>query len=154
MNKLEFAKITDFVFANCSAGNGNLAGTVNFTRDGVVAIAGENVGTLGFGIASAITPTREVLVVVDELNQQMNYGHYWLAEGSDNQNWSLVCGFKTQYELSDPQQLTHLAAGIATGHHSISNVALEKMKNIEHRRYWLADVEAEPQALVLLDHLG
>lgn len=93
-------------------------------------------------------------MVVDQLNQQMNYGHYWLAEGSDNQNWSLVCGFKTQYDISDPELVANLAAGIATGHHAIANVALEKLRSIEHRRYWLSDVEAEPQVLVLLGHLG
>jgi hypothetical protein len=154
MNKSEYIATTNMVFSHSPAGHGNLADFTNYTYDGVVAIAKDDVGVLGFGIASGITPTQPVLSAVNELNCLMTYGHYWLAEGADNDNWSLVCGFKFPYELVTEQLVIELAAGTMNHSGSIVDVARQKLGETPHRPYWVGDASPETKAFVLIGHLG
>jgi hypothetical protein len=155
MDKSEYITTTNAVFSHSPAGHGNLVEFTNYTNDGVVAIAKDDVGILGFGIASGITPTQLVLSAVAELNQLMSYGHYWLAEGADNDHWSLVCGFKFAYELINPQFVIELASGLANYSGSIIDVARQKLGETPHQSYWLmGDASPETKAFVLLGHLG
>jgi hypothetical protein len=154
MNRSEYIGTTNAVFSHSSAGHGTLAEFTNYTNDGVAAIAKDNVGILGFGIASAITPSQPVLSAIHELNCLMDYGHYWLAEGADNNNWSLVCGFKFAYELVNEQFVIELAAGLMNHSGSIIGVARQKLGDTPHMEYWLGDASPETKAFVLLGHLG
>lgn len=155
MDKSQYIAMTNAVFSRSPAGHGNFAEFTNYTNDGVVAIAKDDVGILGFGIASGITPTQLVLSAVAELNQLMTYGHYWLAEGADNDHWTLVCGFKFQYELVTEQLVIELAAGTMNYSGSIIDVARQKLGETPHQPYWqMGDASPETKAFVLLGHLG
>ena len=46
------------------SGAGDIAEIIYFTHDGVLSVAGEEIGTAGFSIAHQITVTKEVLEVV------------------------------------------------------------------------------------------
>lgn len=157
VNKDDFLGITHAVFSRSPAGHGDLAGFVNYTNDGVCAIGGDDVGRLGFGIAAGITPDFSVLSAVGELCCLMNYGHFWLAEGADNNNWSLVCGFKFPYDAIEPRYVGEIATGMVHNSRGIIDVALQKLDQTPHRPYWqptTPDLSPETQAFVLIGHLG
>ncbi len=154
MNKDDFLGITRAVFSRSPAGYGEIADFVRYTNDGVCAIGSDDVGRLGFGIASGITPDFRIMSAVAELSQLMSYGHYWLAQGADNNNWSLVCGFKFPYEFIEPRYVGEVATAMVNYSRSIIDVGLQKIAQTPHRPYWSAGVSPEAQAFVLLGHLG
>ncbi|MDS1113282.1 hypothetical protein RD149_05835 [Gordonia westfalica] len=156
MDQDKFGYLTKSVFSRSATGAGEFVSTLQYTNDGVLAIAGESTGKLGFGIASNLTPSPELLMVVDECNKLMDFGHYWLAEGSDNRHWCLICGFKLPYATTAPEHVVDLAAGVAIngGRAALVNVIRAKLANIRHQEYWLDGEDPGAQALVLTSHLG
>ncbi|MXP20210.1 hypothetical protein GIY30_02340 [Gordonia sp. HNM0687] len=145
----QYQQLTRAVFANASVGAGELTPMIQYTSSGVLAIAGESVGRIGFGIASEISPTAALLEILDETNKLMDFGHYWLAAGADNENWSLVCGFKIPYATATAEHVVELASGIANGgSDAIANVVRQKIASTPHRPYWLDDTDPGAQALV------
>lgn len=140
------------IFAHSPHGSDDLVGRLHFTFDGVLASASSSCGKLGFGVASGITPTSAVLSIVEDLNRLMSFGHYWLAAGADDSNWSLVCGFKIPYE-SDLRATGDLIAGIMQHNGALVAAVREKLGEIPHDPYWLSDAEPGAQALVLTSHL-
>ncbi|WP_241548420.1 hypothetical protein [Gordonia alkanivorans] len=155
MDQTQFGYLTKSVFSRSASGADELVPFIQYTNDGVLAIGGESTGKLGFGIASGLTPTPELLVVVDEINKLMDFGHYWLAEGSDNRHWSLVCGFKFPYATTSPEHVGELAAGVVSGGRAaLVNVVRGKLAKMRHDEYWLEGEDPGAQALVLTSHLG
>lgn len=154
MNEQFFTEIVRDIFAQSTYGADSLTDKLQFTNDGVLGAASESGGTLGFGIASAITPSAEVLSIVEDLNRLMTYGHYWLAAGADNCNWSLVCGFKFPYDQADYQATANLIGGIMQHNGALISAVRQKLEDIPHRPYWSTDVEAGAQAFVLVGHLS
>ncbi|MBC2898436.1 hypothetical protein [Rhodococcus sp. 4CII] len=154
MDQAQFLAAIEAVFAQSPSGSGNLIDRMHYTNDGVLGTASETCGTIGFGIAAEISPSQNVLSTVSDLNRLMTFGHYWLAEGADNSNWSLVCGFKFQHETSNVQQVIEISAGLVQHSRVIVDSAREQLGDASHRQYWLDDVPAEAQALILTGHLG
>ena len=154
MERVEFGELLKGVFAHSPAGSGEVADRVYYTGDGVLGIVSDRTGKIGFGVTSGLTPTRSVLSAVDELNRRMNFGHYWLAPGADESNYSLVCGFKFQYETVTADHVVETAVALMRYHSTLAEAARQALGDAVHRPYWLDDVEAGTQALLLVGHLG
>ncbi|KAA9392885.1 hypothetical protein FCK90_15110 [Kocuria coralli] len=154
LDEQSFRDLAMNIFLHSPHGADSLIDRLLFTNDGVIATASESCGTLGFGIASGVTLTAEVLSVVEDLNRLMVYGHYWLASGADNNNWSLVCGFKFPYDQVDPQATANLIARIMRHNGDLVLAVRQRLENIPHRPYWLPDATAGAQAIVLVGHLS
>jgi hypothetical protein len=150
----EFRELIRGVFAHSPAGSGDIADRVFFTRDGVLGIAADSTGKIGFGVASALTPTHSLLSAVDDLNRRMDFGHYWLAPGADENNYSLVCGFKFQYETVSTEHVVEIAVALMRYHGAVIDAARQTLGSAEHEPYWRDDVGVDAQALVLTSHLG
>jgi hypothetical protein len=155
MDKDEFSALMRVVFEQAPAGGGEFMGGFGFvTQDGVLAIPGDASGVVGFGIAAELTPTPLLLAGINDANRLMTFGHYWLAEGSDNDHWVLVCGFKFPYSTSSRDDVGQVVAGVTRSHGAIAAAVLEKIGDTPHRRYWLADTDADTQGFVLMTHLA
>ncbi|MDX6262206.1 MAG: hypothetical protein QOH84_3894 [Kribbellaceae bacterium] len=154
MDRNHFMGITKAVFAQSPHGSGDLLDRIIFTNDGVLASGGEQSGKLGFGVAGELTPSPELLSKVGDVNRLMGFGHYWLAPGSTNDNWSLVGGFKFPYDLCADDFVIEM--GIAMVNHSSALIGAvrEQIAHISHRPYWLPDSSPDAQAIVLMSHLG
>lgn len=154
MNEETYRELVKEVFAESPHGADNLLDHLHFTNDGLLASSSESCGTLGFGIASGITPTPEILSIVADVNRLMTFGHYWLAAGADNSNWSLVCGFKFPYATSDPKATADLMVGIMQHNGALIATVRQQLGDISHEPYWFSDAESGPQAFVLVGHLS
>ncbi|WP_417288359.1 hypothetical protein [Corynebacterium variabile] len=142
-------------FSHSLHGRGELGdGFVQYTNDGVLAIAAESTGRIGFGVAGCITPTMDVLTIVDTLNRTMGFGHYWLSPGAGDSDWSLICGFKFQYPTADPEDIAGIALGLMQSHGAIVDQARRNLAGVLHKPYWSAADAPGTQALVLVSHLG
>lgn len=154
MDQSEFGRVVENVFSHSPHGSGNLAGLIHYTNDGVLGIAGEQVGKLGFGIASGLTAMTSVVGITSDLNRLMNFGHYWLAEGSDKHHWSLVCGFKFQYETSSTQHIMEISVAVMQHSSAMARAAIDQLREIPHEPYWQSSASFDASALVLTTHLG
>ncbi len=158
MDQDKFGYLTKSVFSRSATGAGEFVSTLQYTNDGVLAIAGgvDRQARLRDRLKPH-PPSPELLMVVDECNKLMDFGHYWLAEGgSDNRHWCLICGFKLPYATTAPEHVVDLAAGVAIngGRAALVNVIRAKLANIRHQEYWLDGEDPGAQALVLTSHLG
>lgn len=129
-------------------------GMVDYTNDGVVCIAGEDTGKLGFGMASGIRATSEVLEVVSSLNRLMPFGHFWLAPGSDDDHWSLICGFKFRYDLVSPDYVIEVMVAMINHNGALIDAVRQQLNHFPHEEYWVGDSTAGAEALLLVGHLG
>ena len=154
MDRVTFEELAKEMLALSPHGFGELTPSHSFTNDGVVMLTqDEDRALVGFGIASSITPTFEVLAAVAKLNQRMTYGHYWLAEGSTNDHWSLVCGFKFPYGMLERQEVGQLLNGLVQHNASMIGAAREALGDAHSTPYWTGD-SLGASALVLIGHLG
>ncbi|SNU02181.1 hypothetical protein SAMN06298212_12718 [Ruaniaceae bacterium KH17] len=155
MDQQQFRELLREVYALSPAGNGELGdGFAFYSNDGVLSVCGESSGSLGFGIMSGLTPTFELLAAVARLNERMTYGHYWLAEGADNSNWSLICGFKFPYANADRQRAGELIYGVLQSHGAMADAARAEIGDVPSRPYVAMPENPEAQAIILMGHLG
>jgi hypothetical protein len=154
MDRDHFLKIVGAVFARSPHGCGDLMDRIIFTNDGVVALGGGQAGKLGFGVASELTPTADLLNKIGDVNRLMSFGHYWLAPGATNDNWSLVGGFKFPYDLCTDDFVVEMTMAMVNHSPALIGAVREQINHIPHRTYWLADSTPGAQALVLTSHLG
>lgn len=154
MDQEEFRGLAKAIFEHSPAGSDDLMERVHFTNDGVLAIAAESTGKVGFGVASGITVTEDVLTVIHDLNRLMPFGHYWLAPGSDSSNWSLICGFKFQYESISSEHVVEIVVALMKHNGAIVDAVRQKLSDAPHSPYWLQELNSGPQAIVLTGHLG
>ncbi|MGC4940989.1 hypothetical protein [Kribbella sp. DT2] len=125
-----------------------------FTNDGVLALGGGQSGKIGFGMASGLTPGPDLLSKVGDVNRLMGFGHYWLAPGATNDNWSLVGGFKFPYDICTDEFVIEMSAVMVNHSSALVDAVREQIAHVSHGQYWLADSEPGAQALVLTSHLG
>lgn len=154
MEQADFTAIVRSVFKHSPTGSDDLSDTVSFTEDGLLAIAAEDSGTIGFGVASGIAVNAEVLSTVETLTRQMNFGRYWLAPGVDADDYALVCGFTFPYEATACQQVIDLAVALTRHHRSLADEARQRLAGTTHSAYWTSDAPSEAQARMLSAHLG
>ncbi len=154
MHQEAFKAMVEEIFALSPHGHDNIAGLIHFTNDGVLATASESCGTVGFGIASGMTVSHDVLSVIEKINRTMTFGHYWLAEGADANNWSLICGFKFSYDHSDLQATGNLIFTLMQHSGSLASAVQQQLGDAPYRPYWLPDVGNMAQALVLTGQLS
>lgn len=154
MDEAEFRSTVRAVFAHSPSGSDSILDRVHYTNDGLLAIASESTGKVGFGVAAGLTATPEVLSTVDDLNRLMTFGHYWLAPGADSSNYSLICGFKFQYDAFTTEQVIELVVGLMQHGGVLAQAARRQLGDVPHREYWIEGVSPGAQALALTGHLG
>lgn len=154
MDRSHFLKIVKMVFAESPHQSGDLLGSSIFTNDGVLALGGGQSGKIGFGVASGLTPTPELLGKVGDVNRLMGFGHYWLAPGATNDNWSLIGGFKFPYDICSDDFVLEISVMLMNHSSALVTGVREQIAHIPHQQYWLADAAPGAQALVLTSHLG
>lgn len=70
-------------------------------RSGLVVVGTEGKVSAGYGIASSLPLSVDLLRRVEALNVQNRFGHFWLSEEGDPESvkWSLMFGFKFTHEF-------------------------------------------------------
>jgi hypothetical protein len=154
VEKSDFEQLVRGIFAHSPAGSDDFIGMAFFTNDGVLAIPSESTGKIGFGIATGITPTSGLLSTIGDLNRLMTFGHYWLAPGSDDDHWSLICGFKFQYDTVGAEHVAEIAAAVMKHNATLIASVRSQIEDVPHREYWLSDGQPGAQAIALMSHLG
>lgn len=149
MDRDRFVELIKLMFSHSEAGSGSLYERWFFTNDGVLAAVQEEVCKMGFGIASGLAPSSALLQNIDNLNRRMVFGHYWLAPGSDSSNWSLICGFKFQFEACSEEFVIDVGMAVVRHNAAVRAVALEELGDIPHAPFWLPDTPPDEQAFVL-----
>lgn len=150
-----FSQLVNSVFQQSPAGAGDIAEIIYFTNDGVISVSGEEIGSAGVGIAQQITATHEVLEVVSNLNQSMNFGHYWISPGANLENWSLICGFKFLYSLAPAEYVWETVTGLVNHHEVVAEAVRGHLAEIPHAKFWSTGESSEPSAaaMILASHL-
>lgn len=125
------------------------------SHNGLLTIATEEKIIAGFGILHKLTPTTEMLSAIATWNQQNRVGHYWLAEGSDNNHWSLLCGFKHLPSWESGATLLAKLRDIAAAYDALLDGSLARAKGFGGEVYWNPEQGTNfAQCLVLLSHLA
>jgi hypothetical protein len=126
------------------------------SNDGLSLVISEQKAIQGFGITSGLTPTPKLLSSVCEWNERNMVGHYWLAEGSDNEHWSLVCGFKYLLEWETLETWTAKIGGICGAYGTLSTTNIGRAREFGGEPYWqsMSSTDVGAAGLVLLGHLG
>lgn len=154
MDRDHFLVLAKAVFSQSSHESGELMDRVVFTNDGVLALGGGQAGKIGFGVASELTPSADLLSKIGDVNRLMSFGHYWLAPGATNDNWSLVGGFKFPYDICGDDFVVEMCIAMVNHSSALIGAVRDQIAHISHRPYWLAESAPGAQALVLVSHLG
>ena len=111
--------------------------TASVSNNGLLTIVDDERVIMGFGILFGLTPTYEILSTVSNWNRLNMVGHYWLAEGSDNDNWSLVCGFKHIRKWESVQSLTIKLENVAEVYDTLLATSVARAENFgDEQPYW------------------
>lgn len=154
LDQNEFTALTAAIFEQSDAGSGNLLDRYNFTNDGVLAVCSEETGRVGFGIASDMSPSPELVEKIGDLNRLMQFGHYWLSRGADDDHWVLVFGMKFPYEVVSRDHVIELVAALTQHHGAISESVRNHLGDTPHRAYTVDASSPDASALVLMGHLA
>lgn len=154
MDQTEFYSLIAAIFERSDAGAGNLADRYQFTNDGVLAVCSEEVGTVGFGVASDLTPTPELVEKVCDLNRLMMFGHYWLSAGSDENHWVLVSGMKFNYDLAPTEYIGKMVSTVMRHHAVLSERVRDYLGDTPHHSYEVGTSAPDVHAFALMGHLA
>lgn len=126
------------------------------SNDGLSLLITEQKAIHGFGIMSSLTPTAKLLSTVCEWNQRNMVGHYWLAEGSDNEHWSLVCGFKYLLDWETLETWLAKIGQICGAYETLYRTNFERAQEFGGEPYWqsMSSASIGAAGLVLFGHLG
>lgn len=130
---------------------------IQYTTDGLLFLSLTEglAARVGFGIASGLTASQELLSLVTDFNKLNQVGHVWLAPGADEHNWSLVCGFKFVFSWHERDDLIGALATVVSGHAALRDMCWSKVSAFGGQPYWNAGPDdAGAHALVLMSHLG
>lgn len=133
-----------------------LAPGIICSQDGFCTIATDHKVTAGFGVFRNLTPSTGLLSTIATHNQRNRVGHYWLAEGSDNDHWSLICGFKFLPNWESQETLITKLSNVTQSYPALLSAITEETKQFAGSPYWQPNKEtdADTYALVLLSHLS
>ena len=130
---------------------------VSVSNNGLLTFTSDNKIVMGFGILCELTPTYDILSSVATWNQTNRVGHYWLAEGSDDEHWSLVCGFKYLLNWESAPTLAIKLENVAEAYDTLLDANVSRAKNFGGSPYWTPSNDSESEinscALVLVSHL-
>lgn len=154
MEREHFSGLVQAIFAKSNFGAGVLGDRWFFTNDGILAVAGDEIGKVGFGVACGLKVTQSLLESVDQLNRSMQYGHYWLSPGRDEENWSLICGFKFPYLNVTEDTVINICIALVQHNSALISAVRKGLDSEPHRQYWVDETEPPAQALVLISHLA
>mgnify|MGYP000849400250 FL=1 len=123
---------------------------------GLLTVVTEQRVTLGFGILRELTPSFDLLAAIESWNQKNLLGHYWLVAGSDNNHWSLVCGFKYVPNWESPESLTVKLSNVAEAYSVLLEAYAGQAEKFGGRNYWSVanDTSIGALGLVLMSHLS
>lgn len=131
---------------------------ISVSNNGLLTFASDNKIVMGFGILSGLIPTYEILSSVANWNQTNRVGHYWMAEGSDNEHWSLVCGFKYLLNWESAPTLAIKLENVAEAYDTLLDANVSRAKGFGGSPYWTPLNNSESAinacALVLVGHLA
>jgi hypothetical protein len=154
MNQADFARLVAAIFDRIGPGSGELMDRYHYTNDGVLAVCAEEVGKVGFGIASQFSLTSDLVEKVSDLNRRMQFGHYWLSRGADDSNWLLIFGMKFHYESVSSEHVIDLVAAVANHHAAIADSVRDYLSDFSHQPYRVDGSSPDAAALVLMGHLA
>lgn len=154
MDRDTFTQLAATVFEQSNHGSGEMVGHLYYTNDGVIAAASEETGRIGFGVVSGLTPTAQLLTIISGINRLMTFGHYWLAPGSNENDWALVCGFKIQYDSSTIETVGPLLAATMRHNSVLIDAVKEELAETPYTTYWDNSSDKQTQAFALVGQLA
>lgn len=125
-----------------------------YTNDGVLAVCGEEVGKVGFGVAQQLSLTGDLVESVGDLNRRMQFGHYWLSRGADDNNWLLMFGMKFHYDVVAREGVIELVGGVANHHAALAGTVRDYLSDYPHEPFYVDRSSPDAMALVLTGHLA
>ena len=156
MDKVEFRQMCEELVRQRWQGQEAtlMPGTI-CTPDGVAILGGsDSRGIVGFGVASGLTPSPGLLAAISDLNRLSMIGHLWLAQGKDQDNWSLVCGWKFFYSLCHPEATAAYVDSILGAVDDLRSTFWSQVEPFGGRPYMEGMDNPTTALVILMGHLG
>lgn len=159
IERRDAATITEFMFNNSfNEEYHRLSPWAFIGRSGLCAIISENNAILGYGVSCRLTPTSQLLAAISDWNRTMRVGNYWLAEGGNNQNWSLVCGFKYYLDWEVMDTFAAKIGNVCGAYDTLLDRSKELASQFGGESYWETmtsdGINARGAGLILVGHIG
>jgi hypothetical protein len=132
-------------------------GLMTITDSGLGFLYGGEVSLImGFGVLSSLSPSHDLLATIDRWNRLTHVTHAWLAEGADNDHWSLMLGLKLPYMWMTEDTCRQAMYTALTNQASLTALALNEQNfgAFGGAPYLPEDLGRPSRAFIMMGHLG
>jgi hypothetical protein len=156
VHKSEFVEVVNrLVAAKCSGRAVTvLDGLVYLPNDSVFSLVDEELGVFGFGIASGLSLSPNLVAAVSKMNRQSRMGGCWIAEGARDGTFSVVFGMKFFYGLSHPQAAEAQAQGVYDAAPSLRDWYFSYLEGLSAANFLERETDVTRRSFALVSYLG